>query len=156
MMIHDRRNHRPTQGGRSWRNPTVPNVVLPYNVAAVIAVMQMGIIDNAVIAAAVGLDIERVEQIDAAEDSTIRRLAVEGIPSGEYFKLRTHVRCPRCNWLVRTAPCVACTQRCLDTAGQGKLRIDYSSLDSRGLRTIQTLFDRAAGVRTVRPDRTRN
>ena len=109
MMIHDL-NPQPTQGGRSWRHPRVPDVVLPYNVAAVVAVMQMGIMDHAVIAAAVGLDIERVEQIDAAEDSTIRRLAVEGIPSGEHFKLRMHVRCPRCNSRVRTAPCVACTQ----------------------------------------------
>ncbi len=110
MLIHDL-NHQPTQGGGFWRHPTVPDVVLPYNVAAVIAVMQMGIMDHAVIAAAVGLDIETVEQIDAAQDSTIRRLAVEGIPSGEHFKLRTQVRCPRCNWRVRTAPCVACTQR---------------------------------------------
>ena len=110
MVIHDL-NHQPTQGGGSWRHPTVPDVVLPYNVAAVIAVMQMGIMDHAVIAAAVGLDIERVEQIDAAEDSTIRRLAVEGIPCSARFKLRTHVRCPRCNWRVQTAPCIACTQQ---------------------------------------------
>ncbi len=110
MTIHDL-NHQPTQGGGSWRHATVPDVVLPYNVVGVIAVMQMGILDHAVIAAAVGLDIETVEQIDAAEDSTIRRLAVKGIPRGEHFKLRTHVRSPRCNWRVRTAPCVACTQR---------------------------------------------
>ena len=37
------------------------------------------------------------------------QLGVAGIPHGVYFKLHEKVRCPKCNALVRVAPCIACT-----------------------------------------------
>lgn len=70
--------------------------------------MQMGIVEYSVIAEAVGLTVEEVEQIDTATDRGVRQLAVAGIPCGEYFKLDCRVRCPKCQALVGLAPCVTC------------------------------------------------
>jgi hypothetical protein len=93
---------------RLWRHPLKLYIEVPYRVAAAIAVMEMGISDYSVIAGAVGLTVEEVERIDMAEDSSVRLLAVAGIPAGEFFKLDNRVRCPKCQAKLRIAPCIAC------------------------------------------------
>jgi hypothetical protein len=85
-----------------------PAIEVPYRVAAAIAVMEMGISEYRVIAEAVGLTTAEVRDIDAAKDSSVRQLAVAGIPMGEFFKLDHRVRCPRCQAKVEIAPCVTC------------------------------------------------
>jgi len=92
----------------AWRHPLKPDLVVPYRAAAVIALMEMGVSDYSVIAAALNLTIEEVQRIDSAEDPSIRRLCVEKIPYGEYFKLDEEIRCPKCNATIRVVPCVAC------------------------------------------------
>ncbi|MHC4177733.1 MAG: hypothetical protein ACYSWU_09505 [Planctomycetota bacterium] len=99
-----RRNRR----SRLWQHPLRLYIEVPYRVAAAIAVMEMGISDYSVIAGAVGLTVEEVERIDMAEDSSIRLLAVAGIPAGEFFKLDNRVRCRRCQAKLNVAPCIAC------------------------------------------------
>ena len=49
-----------------------------------------------------------VATIDSATDRNIRRIGVDGIPSGEYFTLLEKVRCPGCGAWITVAPCVAC------------------------------------------------
>jgi hypothetical protein len=93
---------------KSWQHPLNRHVRVPYRIAATTAVMEMGIPDYAVIAEAVGLTVEEVRRIDSAEDSSVRQLAVAGIPVGEFFKLVARVRCPRCGNDVGVAPCVGC------------------------------------------------
>lgn len=114
---------REAMGRSAWRHPTNPAIILPYNHAAVVAVMQMGISDPAMIAAAVGLDAATVERIDLAEDPAIRLLAVARIPFGQYFKLLARVRCPRCHGWVQTAPCMACAQQLSDQR-EGRRAVD--------------------------------
>ena len=96
--------------GKTWRHPGNSSILVSRKCAAVIALMQMGISDYQLIAEAVGLAVEAIEQIDAAENRVVRLLAVAGIPHGEFFKLRVQVQCPRCNGRVNTAPCVLCAQ----------------------------------------------
>ncbi|MFV2069130.1 MAG: hypothetical protein ACC645_19355, partial [Pirellulales bacterium] len=73
---------------------------VPRQTAAVLALIETGITDYEVLSAAVGLSIEEVRQIDMAHDPEIRRLGIHGLPSGEYFRLRNRVRCPKCSaWL---------------------------------------------------------
>lgn len=91
-----------------WQHPQRLYIEVPYRVAAAIAVMEMGISDYSVIAGAVGLTVEEVERIDMAEDSSVRMLAVAGIPAGEFFKLDNRVRCPKCQAKLSIAPCIAC------------------------------------------------
>jgi hypothetical protein len=93
---------------KSWQHPLDRRIKVPYRIAATIAVMEMGISDYAVIAEAVGFTVEQVRRIDSAEDSSVRQLAVAGIPVGEFFKLVTRVRCPKCHGDVGVAPCVGC------------------------------------------------
>jgi hypothetical protein len=93
---------------RTWRHPLKEDLVVPCKSAAAIAVMQMGISDLLTIALAINLDPTLVEAIDSAEDPLIRQLAVEGIPDGEFFKLRARVTCPKCKRSVLLAPCLAC------------------------------------------------
>ncbi len=93
---------------RIWRHPLNTNIVVPCKSAAAIAVMQMGISDLLTIGLAIDLDPTLVEAIDSAEDPLIRQLAVEGIPDGEFFKLRARVICPKCKRSVLLAPCLAC------------------------------------------------
>ncbi len=96
--------------GATWQHPDDPQILVSRRCATAIALMQMGVSDFGLIAKAVGLEVDVIEQIDAAGDRTIRALAVAGIPRGEFFKLRIHVHCPRCNGQVYTAPCVLCAQ----------------------------------------------
>jgi hypothetical protein len=70
--------------------------------------MAMGVSEYAVIAEAVGLTVDEVMEIDSAEDSLVRELAVSGIPSGEFFRLDQRVRCPKCQAKVDFAPCLLC------------------------------------------------
>ena len=91
-----------------WRHPSKLHIKVPYRVAAVVAVMEMGISDYAVIADAVGLSIEEVERVDMVEDPAVRQLALAGIPAGASFKLSHRLRCPRCQAKVSLAPCIAC------------------------------------------------
>lgn len=76
--------------------------------AAAITLMQAGVTDLSVIAAAVGLPLAEVERIDAAEDPTIRKLAVQGIPDDLVFRLRKAVVCPTCGRRIFLVPCVSC------------------------------------------------
>jgi hypothetical protein len=94
--------------GRTWRHPSAPRIEVPYRVAAAIAVMEMGISEYSVIAAAVGLTIEEVERIDMVEDPAVRQLALARIPAGEAFRLSHRVRCPKCQANVGLVPCIAC------------------------------------------------
>ena len=91
-----------------WQHPTKLYIEVPYRVAAAIAVMEMGISEYCVIARAVGLSVEEVERVDMAEDSSVRQLAVAGIPAGEFFRLDSRVRCPKCQAKLSIAPCIAC------------------------------------------------
>jgi hypothetical protein len=93
---------------KPWRHPLNRAIEVPYRVAAAIAVMEMGISEYGTIAEAVGLTEAEVSGIDTAEDSSVRQLAVAGIPIGEFFKLDRLVRCPNCQAKVEIAPCVTC------------------------------------------------
>jgi len=70
--------------------------------------MEMGVSDYSVIAGAVGLTVEEVERVDMAEDPSVRQLAVAGIPAGEFFRLDSRLRCPKCQANLSIAPCLAC------------------------------------------------
>lgn len=93
---------------RMWRYPFKPHIEVPYRVAAAIAVMEMGITDYSVIAAAVGLTVKEVERIDMVENPAVRQVVLAKIPVDESFKLIHRVRCPRCQARVCIAPCIAC------------------------------------------------
>ena len=99
-----KRNRR----SRPWQHPLKHYIEVPYRVAAAVAVMEMGISEYRVIARAVGLTVEEVERVDMAEDSSVRQLAVAGIPAGEFFRLNERVRCPKCQAKLSIAPCLAC------------------------------------------------
>ena len=79
--------------------------------AAALALMAMGFGDYAQIARAAGLSVNDVKRIDLSDDQGIRQLGVVGMPFGEYFKLKSGVRCPRCNSSIQVVPCVACASR---------------------------------------------
>jgi hypothetical protein len=55
-----------------------------------------------------------VESVDRLEDDAVRSLWKAGIPHNAYFKLHGSIRCPRCNSLIKIAPCVACMARAHD------------------------------------------
>lgn len=93
---------------RTWRHPFQRSIEVPYSTALVMALIQMGVSDYAVIAKAAGLHVADVRRIDMVEDRAVRQLGVAGIPHGVYFKLHEKVRCPKCKALVRMAPCIAC------------------------------------------------
>jgi hypothetical protein len=93
---------------RVWRHPLKRSIEAPYRVAAAIAVMAMGVSEYRVIAEAVGLTVDEVRDIDSAEDSSVRELAVAGIPRGESFKLDRQIQCPKCQAKVNVAPCIFC------------------------------------------------
>lgn len=99
-----RRNPR----DRVWQHPRKLQIQVPYRVAAAIAVMEMGVSDYSVIAGAVGLTVDEVERVDMAEDPSVRQLAVAGIPAGEFFRLDSRLRCPKCQANLSIAPCLAC------------------------------------------------
>jgi hypothetical protein len=102
---HDKKKERRC---RPWRHPIQRHIEVPYRVAAAIAVMEMGVSEYPVIAHAVGLTVGEIKRIDLVEDATVKKLAVAGIPVGEWFRLDHLVRCPRCQAKVAVAPCVAC------------------------------------------------
>lgn len=93
---------------RTWRHPFQRAIEVPYSTAVVMAMIQMGVSDYAVIARATGLRVADVRRIDMVEDCAVRQLGLAGIPHGVYFKLQEKVRCPKCKALVRMAPCIAC------------------------------------------------
>jgi hypothetical protein len=93
---------------RPWQHPGKLHIEVPYRVAAAIAVMEMGISDYSVIAGAVGLTVAEVERVDMAEDPSVRQLAVAGIPAGQFFRLDSRLRCPKCQAKLSIAPCLAC------------------------------------------------
>ena len=104
----DKPDRRKRQKRSDWRHPLKHDLVVPYRAAAVVALMEMGIADYAVLAQALSMTVEEVARIDSAEDGSIRELCVAKIPYGEYFKLDEEIRCPKCNAMIRVAPCVAC------------------------------------------------
>ena len=83
-------------------------VPVPKKTAAVLALIQMGVTSYTEIARAVGLSVDEVARIDAAEDKAVRQLATGGFPKGTYVRLQRKTRCPKCNSLVNLVPCVAC------------------------------------------------
>jgi len=93
---------------RTWRHPSQRSIEVPYATAKVVALMQMGIRDYAVIAGAVALTVQDVRRIDLAEEGSVRQLGVLGIPHGVYFRLQEKVRCPKCSALLNMVPCIAC------------------------------------------------
>ena len=102
---------------RMWRHPEQPQIRVPYRSAAVVALMSMGVADYDVIGEAVGLTADEVQEIDMAEEATIRALCGAGIPLGEYFRLQTKVRCPRCSARTTIAPCAKCVSDAARLAG---------------------------------------
>ena len=94
--------------GEKWQHPLHEDIRVPRKIAAAIALFQTGITTYVTIAKAVGLSVDEVEYIDAAQEHSIRQLAIVGIPQGDYFRLRQKVRCPKCNSWITLAPCVAC------------------------------------------------
>ena len=84
---------------KPWRHPLHRAIVVPYRVAAAIAVMEMGISEYRLIAEAVGLTEVEGRGIDTAEDSLVWQLAVA---------LDRRIRCPKCQARVVIAPCVSC------------------------------------------------
>ena len=99
----------PSISGERWQHPSVKKIRVPRKVAAVIALIQTGIVNYSTIAQAVGLTVEEVKYIDQAEESKIRQLGIQGIPRHVYFHLKKKVRCPNCNSWITLAPCVACS-----------------------------------------------
>ena len=97
----------------TWRDPRKRGFELPYQMAAAVAVMQMGVRDFQVIAAAVGLSVDEIAKIDRADDDTVRHLAISGFPPGERLRLREAIRCPRCRGRTQVAPCALC--ECLES-----------------------------------------
>jgi hypothetical protein len=84
---------------------------VPRRVAAVIAVMEMGITDYSKIARAVGISVQEVQRIDRADDPLVRKLAGRRRQTRQYFTLARAIRCPKCSAKVTIAPCVACDSR---------------------------------------------
>ena len=115
-----------------WTHPRKPWLSLRRKACAALAVIEMGIRDHAQIAAAVGLSLEEVAQIDAAEDAAIRELGLEGIPAGEFFALAKVIRCPRCGARLTLAPCVTCQSSC-NAPAQAEAPDHHPRSDRRGI-----------------------
>lgn len=81
---------------------------LPQRLLAVIALMECGFRDLDLIAHALGLGREQVDEIDAALDKTVRRFAVTGVPRDFTYLLRRTVRCPGCRHRINRVPCLTC------------------------------------------------
>lgn len=75
---------------------------------AAFVLIEAGIRDPNVIADAVGLAIGQVAEIVATTDTKLRRQAINGIPNGFTFSLRSIVRCPGCRQRITIAPCMTC------------------------------------------------
>jgi hypothetical protein len=58
-----------------WQHPLYHAIEFPYQVAAAIAVMEMGISEYGVIAEAVGLTVAELKVIGTAADTKIRQIA---------------------------------------------------------------------------------
>jgi hypothetical protein len=99
---------RTSASERLWRHPHKRAIIVPYRAAAVIAMMEMGVADLSRIAVAAGLSIAAVRRIDRAEDLGVRKLSCCRIPAGQYFRLASDIRCPRCHAMVKLVPCIAC------------------------------------------------
>lgn len=95
--------------GRIWRHPDDRAITLPYESAAALAVMAAGVSDYQVIADAVGMTRKEVRQLDNSQDQSVKRLVVNGLPEGQFFKLRERLRCPKCGAPIILVPCVSCS-----------------------------------------------
>jgi hypothetical protein len=88
--------------------PTGVAALSAQKIGAVIALMQTGVANYALIARATGLTENEVARIDEAKQSHVRQLAVHGTGRDVYYQLRSKVTCPRCGSLICLVPCVAC------------------------------------------------
>jgi hypothetical protein len=104
-----RKNNHSAAAGERTNLPRADRV--PRRVAAVIAVMEMGITDYSKIARAVGISVQEVQRIDRADDPLVRKLAGRRRQTRQYFTLARAIRCPKCSAKVTIAPCVACDSR---------------------------------------------
>lgn len=91
-----------------WPHSSKKRLPVPPRTAAAISLMRSGIADLSLIANAVGLPLEEIQRIDAAEDPAVRRMAVHGIPDEFIFRLRVKVTCPTCGNRIYLTPCVLC------------------------------------------------
>ena len=76
--------------------------------AAALALMLGGMKDMSAIAGAVGLSVDEVDTINAADSPELRRLAVAGLPRDFYYRLLKQVVCPGCGARIFLVPCLAC------------------------------------------------
>ena len=110
-------------------NKSQKNCRVSQQTMAVVALIHGGIRDEALIAQAVGLDVEEVRRIDAADDLDVRKLAVSGLPKQFLFRLRKVVVCPRCGSRIFLVPCVSCQMNRVPTESK-RPRSQFSPLSS--------------------------
>ena len=107
--------------------PFTSKKLLPVSpqVAAAIVLMQSGISDLSLVAAAVGLTRDEVERIDAADDPGVRKIASQGTPEEFVFRLRHNVTCPMCGSRIYLVPCMSCKiarRRAAESQGRTTVR----------------------------------
>ncbi len=75
---------------------------------AAIELMLWGVSDLDRVASVVGLPIDEVRLLEAADDPRVRRLIVEGLPLEFVFRLRSPIVCPGCGCRIYLVPCITC------------------------------------------------
>lgn len=81
---------------------------LSQKTLAVLAMIQNGFSDLAVIADAIGLPLTKVQSINEANDAEIRHTAVHGVPKDFLYRIRRKLKCPSCGGKIFLVPCVGC------------------------------------------------
>ena len=75
---------------------------------AAVELMLRGVTDLQRVAAVVGLSVEEVRHLEAADDPRVRKLIGEGLPDEYVFRLRSAIACPGCGTRIYLVPCMAC------------------------------------------------
>ena len=75
---------------------------------AAFVLIESGIRDLTIIAAAVGLSKGKVAEIISTTDAHLRRQTINGIAPDFTFSLHDAVRCPGCRHRITVAPCITC------------------------------------------------
>jgi hypothetical protein len=81
---------------------------LSQRAVAAIELMLRGMSNMDRIAAAVGLSIDEVKRLEAANDPRVRQIIAEGPPPGFVFRLRSVIICPGCGCRIFLVPCMTC------------------------------------------------